>query len=344
ERYRAQSRVSQANLDRKQRLFEQDLISPEELDEAEAAAAVDQAAHNAQEQEIERLRAALAAARRDLAETHVTAPIDGLVTQIFVEEGENVVTGTMNNPGTVILEMADLSRMEVEAKVDETDIIAVSVGQPARIEVDALPDTVLQGAVSRVGQAGRTSQEGADFLVRVRIKSSPPRLRPGMTADVEILVASADSALAVPIQALTVRPRDQVEEWAAEEDGGPDAAEEAEGEDPDRLEARDSETAESQPAGDAEDEVASRRTPEEWLTTGVGGAEELVEGVFIVDGEEARFREVTTGIRGETHIQVLSGLEAGRTVITGPYRVLRTLDDGRKVEVQEKDEESEATS
>ncbi|MBU1701182.1 MAG: efflux RND transporter periplasmic adaptor subunit [Candidatus Eisenbacteria bacterium] len=320
--------LSGKNLDRKRQLRDQGLVSTEVFEEIEATFDVNQALCEAQQQELQRLQAALEAARRDLQETHLTAPISGLVTQILVEEGENVVTGTMNNPGTVILEIADLSEMEVEAQVDETDVISVSAGQSARVEVDALPNTILRGRVSLVGQAGRTSQEGADFLVRVRIQESPESLRPGMTADVEILVASADSALAVPLQSLTVRPISKIEEWKREEHDSLAASSKGGNKEGKKTDA-------------AVSDKPVERSLDEWLTTGSNDEDELIEGVFIVEEGKARFRPVQTGIRGETHIQIIEGLGIDDSIITGPYRVLRTLESGTRVHVKEKEKENE---
>jgi HlyD family secretion protein len=309
-------------LERKQRLKDQGLIAQEEFEDVQAEFEMNQALCEAQRQELLRLEAALEAAERNLQETHLTAPISGLVTQILVEEGENVVTGTMNNPGTVILEIADLSEMEVEAEVDETDVVYVAAGQPARIEVDALPNTVLRGRVSRVGQSGRSSQEGADFRVRVRIDASPSELRPGMTADVEILVNHADSALSIPLQALTVRPSTVVDEWTASEaDSTGDSS--------------------GGGRGAAPSDEAVERSPDEWLDSGSSETDALIEGVFIVKEDKARFRPVDTGVRGETYMQILAGLKPGDEVITGPYRVLRTLDAGTRVRADKAEEDDE---
>jgi HlyD family secretion protein len=308
--YEAECQLAETVLKRQRKLLEQELISPEAFQESQTQFEVKKASCEAQARELERLEAALRSARKDLEETHLVAPVSGLVTRIFVEEGENVVTGTMNNPGTVILEIADLSEMEVEAEVDETDVIRVRPGQRARIEVDALPDTVLTGTVSRVGQAGKTSQEGADFLVRVRIDDPPDVLRPGMSADVEILVASADSALALPIQALTARPKSRVDAWL--------------GRDTTRV-----------------DEASS--SEEDWLSTG-GGGEAFVEGVFVVQADTVVFRPVEVGIRGEAHLEVLSGLQEGEKVVTGPYRILRRLKPGDRVRVEGREAKDEETT
>jgi HlyD family secretion protein len=324
----AEFRQAESQFARKRQLLDDGLISDQDFEDSRTNYDIKSASLEAQKREIERQKAALRASERDLEETQLLAPVTGLVTRILVEEGENVVTGTMNNPGTVILEMADLSEMEVEAEVDETDIIAVSRGQAARIEVDAFPDTMFRGRVSRVGQSGRTSQEGADFLVRVRLEDSPPKLRPGMTADVEILVATAEKALTIPLQALTVRTQSKVDEWAGKnrsEDGD-------EGEDT---------SADSGDSLGGSEGLSPVTDLDRWLDTGTSAGDEFVEGVFVVVEGKADFRPVRTGLRGETEIQILEGLSEGDEVITGPYRVLRTLEAGRAVRPEKEKEEEE---
>jgi HlyD family secretion protein len=326
----AEFRQAESLFARKRQLLDNGLISAEEFEDSRTQYDIKSASLEAQKREIDRQRAALRASERDLEETQLLAPVTGLVTRILVEEGENVVTGTMNNPGTVILEMADLSEMEVEAEVDETDIIAVSRGQAARIEVDALPDSVFRGRVSRVGQSGRTSQEGADFLVRVRLEDSPSTLRPGMTADVEILVATAENALTIPLQALTVRPQSKVDEWAGKDQGE-----------------NENENENEDGPGDSGDSLGGSEgeNPEmdldRWLDAGTATGDEFVEGVFIAEEGKAEFRPVRTGFRGEAEIQILEGLSEGEEVITGPYRVLRTLEAGRAVRPEKETGEEE---
>jgi HlyD family secretion protein len=294
-------------LTRRRELFQQGLLSTEGLEQAEVDARVRGAQVEAQGKEIERLRAAMAEARRDLEETRFVAPMDGMVTALNLEEGENVVIGTMNAPGTVILTLAGRSGMEVEARVSESDVVQVRPGQRVRVEADAAADSILEGEVTAVGESGdrRSRDEGSEFEVHARISAPPAWLKTGMSADVEILVAQADSALCVPIQALVARTEDTVREWA--EGGGAEP-----GRRPERRPAR---------AEDPAVEATPRR-------------QKLIEGVFVVQEGRARFRRVTTGVRGEAWIAIREGLDPGAEAIVGPYRVLRHLADGERVKAR----------
>jgi HlyD family secretion protein len=310
----AQAREAKQNRDRKESLSTQGLASTQELEAARTADEVAAARAASAAEDVRRARAALAEAEKNLRETVFIAPMDGTVTALNVEVGENVLTGTMNNPGTVILTLSDLASMEVLADVDETDVVNVAPLQRARVLVDAIPDTAFEGSVTRVGQSGRgltgQSQEATNFEVAVLLKSPPSALRPGMNADVEIQTGLLDSTLAVPLQALTARPPNVVERWKAKRAGTKLA--------------------------DAD-------------TTGPD-ARNLVEGVFIDDGGKAKFIPVTMGLRGETHIEVRGDLPVGAKLITGPYRTLRKLSDQEAVRPekqkaagkQKKDKESDA--
>jgi HlyD family secretion protein len=296
---------------RREGVSEQGLISTEQLETAQVDARVQAARVVAQREEIERIEAALAEARRDVEETRFYAPMDGIVTSLNLEEGENVVIGTMNAPGTVILTLSDLAVMEVEARVSESDVVRVRAGQSTRVEVDAEPDSALVGTVSMIGESGdRISRdEGAEFEVRVTVTDPPAWLKPGMSADVAILVAQADSVTAIPIQALIARDEETTARWERGETGK-------------RAPGRPGATP---PGGDSEGieftrSEATRKT--------------LIEGVFVVDQGRAQFRRVDTGVSGESLIEVLSGLAVGDEVITGPYRILRRLDQGEAVKVK----------
>jgi HlyD family secretion protein len=293
-------------LGRRRDLFGRGLLSDEAMEQAEVDVRVRNAQVEAQKKDVERLRAALAEARRDLEETHFAAPIDGMVTALNLEEGENVVIGTMNAPGTVILTVADRGGMEVEAQVSESDVVRVRVGQRVRVEVDAEPDSVLEGEVTEIGESGDRSgrEEGADFEVHARVASPPAWLKTGMSADVEVLVAQADSALCMPIQALVARTEETVREWAEQVARGPKAGK-------------------AKPAPRPDEDAA--------MDGGEPRRQKLVEGVFCVRDGIARFQKVTTGVRGEAWIALEEGLEPGTEIIVGPFRILRHLKDGERV-------------
>ncbi len=252
--------------------------------------------------------ASLRAAADQLDKTVFHSPIDGIVTRLNVEEGENVVSGLMNQPGTVILTISDLSHMEVEVEIDETDIVDIEMGQFAEIDVEALMDTLLPGRVTEVGNSGLTSMAGTqeevtNFLVTVLLDETHPGLRPGMTATVEIVTAEHEGVLNVPIQAVASRTESELDEEA---DGDKD--------------------------GDESKPKRKRSEREE---------ETEIEGVFIIDDEDqARFVPVETGIADELSIEVTGDLEEGQKVVSGPYKVLRKLKNGEDLKVDEEEEKS----
>lgn len=276
--------------------FAKGLISEKSRDAARSVAA-------ALSQSQVEASAALKAAQDQFEKTVFHSPINGVVTQLNVEEGENVVTGTMNQPGTVIMTISDLADMEVEVEIDETDIVDVRVGQKAEIEVDALADTLLAGRVTEVGNSGitkmgGTQEEATSFLVKVLVDDPHEVLKPGMTATVEIVTAVHDSVLNVPIQSVASRTSSSLER-----------------------------TAEGQ-----SEEVAQKRSGRQ--------EEDEIEGVFAVEGDTVKFVPVVTGIADELSLEVAGELAVGQKVVSGPYKVLRTLKSGDAVKVEERKDAS----
>lgn len=303
----ANLRQAELNFSRKSNLFEQHLVSQEDLDIAQTEVEVNQARLKSAKERVEQSRASLSEAKSNLRKTTILAPMSGTVSQLNVEEGEVAVTGTMNNPGTVLLSIADLDRMEAEAEVDETDVVRLELGQRVEIEVDALRDTLLIGEVREIANTatirGRgTDQEVTNFLVKVDIVENHPKLRPGMSATLSVITAVEENALAIPIQAVVLRRPSEIETNQSEADkASPDTA---------QTEERD----EFEP-------------------------EEPVSGVFVVaskaEGEKtATFKSVETGISDETSIQVVSGLAEGDEIVSGPYKVLLDLKSGATVTVE----------
>jgi HlyD family secretion protein len=294
--------VAKPNYERRKALFAQKLLSPGEMELAERDFQTTQAEYEAFGQEVSRARAALRAARDQLSKTVYTAPIDGVVTELNIEQGEIVMIGTMNNPGTRILSVADLDRMLAKADVDETDVVDLKLGQPAVIEIDAIPDTSFKGRVKEIAQsATRTGLTGStgetDFEVKVLFDERVPQVRPGMTADVAIETAQRDSALSVPIQAVVSRSEEDLKRQAG------------------RGKRSQAKTA-AAPAGTAK-----------------GKAREKT-GVFVLVGHKVEFREVTTGIASDTDIEISGSVKPGDKVVTGPYQVLRDLKPGTQVKVE----------
>jgi HlyD family secretion protein len=182
-----------------QELFEQSRLAMENA--RAAAAAADQGVFHAE--------AALRQATEDLTRTTIVAPLDGKVVQLNAREGEVVVSGTMNNAGSVIAVIADLSQILVEAEVGETEVDSIRLGQPVKIKVDAITDREYHGKVVEIGSSASVRQSAGSgvryFKVKVGIEDSDERLRPGMTSQVSIVTSSARNAVAVPIQCVVER-------------------------------------------------------------------------------------------------------------------------------------------
>lgn len=296
---------SDASLQRKEALFVRKLVSPEEVEAARTQRNADKARVDANREDISRAMATLAGARDNLRKTSFYAPIPGTVTQLAIERGEIVVTGTMNNPGTVILTIADMSAMKVEADVDETDVSSVALGQPVTVKVDAFPDLTLHGSVVEIANSPKISESGTqeqqtNFEVDVSIQNPPASLRPGMTADVEIRTAEKDGVLTVPIQSVVVRTPEELKPAVKGR----------------RAKAKNAAAA-AAPADSA------------------GKAGEEIKGVFVIVNGAAQFRKVTPGITSDTDMEVAGDVKPGEKVITGPFRVLRNLKPEARVKIEE---------
>jgi len=300
---------SESLLKRKESLFERKLVSPEEIETARTQRNTDKARVDVNREEVARSEAAVQSAQDNLRKTIFHSPIDGTVTQLNVERGEIVMVGTMNNPGTVILSVADLRRMKVEADVDETDVASIRLGQTASVKVDALPDTTLTGRVAEIANSPKVSELGTqeqqtNFVVDVMIDQPPPILRPGMTADVEIKTATKRGILHVPIQAVVIRTTEELAKAKAGRRG------------------RAGKTGSAAAA-----ETASADAPTK--------KDEEVKGVFVMVDGEAQFRKVRTGIASDTDLEVSGDLKPKDKVIIGPNKVLRQLKPGSRVKVEE---------
>lgn len=295
--------VEKANFDkaeydfeRTKRLHEQEFLSEQLLKEAAIAYDIQKSRVTSAEQSLKQQQAILTKSLHDLKEVRITAEMAGIITALNVEEGENAIMGTLNNPGTVLLTISDLSEIEAEVEVDETEVVYVRPGQHATIELDAFPDTVFAGVVVQVGNSALVSQSGlsqesVDFKVVIAIKDSIPGIRPGLSASTEIRVAEIDSTLAIPIQCLTIRKRSELKESGAESDSA-DAA-----------------------SGGKRDETE-------------------IEGVFVIEAGSAHFRKILVGIAGDEYFEVKSGLREHETIVSGPFNALNTLRDGAAVKVK----------
>jgi HlyD family secretion protein len=322
---RAQADYDRNKLDweRAQSLFKDGLISKSDFDSRKNAWATADAGLTQAQARVAQTRAQKDSADRHIAQAQATlvhyadllkkttypAPFDGVITNLPVREGETVVIGIQNAQGSTLMTIADMSIITAEVKVDETDIVSVKLGQPADVTIDAIPRKTFHGTVTEIGnnaivrssgvstsQQATASEEAKDFKVVVTLTDAPLELRPGLSTTAKITTATRANVLAIPIQSLTLRTKEQIE---------------AQNNPPGSVHA-------AAPAK----EVASKSKKED-----------EVQGVFVLRSKRAMFVPVTTGITGTTDIEVLDGLKEGDEVITGSYKILRTLRPGSSVKV-----------
>jgi HlyD family secretion protein len=206
----ARLKREQNNHERQKKLYEDRLISLEQLESAKVQYDISRAEVQAIRHQIQQAEASLKSTLDSLSKTVYNSPIDGIITSLRVEEGEVAIIGTMNNPGTVLMTIADLSEMEVEVEVDETDVVGAKIGQKAEVKVDALPTRTLTGTVTEIGSSAiqkstTTQQESRDFQVTITLEDPPRELRPGLSASADIITATKKGVLALPISALVLK-------------------------------------------------------------------------------------------------------------------------------------------
>lgn len=202
------------NLERAESLTREGVLNQELLDRARLEYDVARSSLASAEEAVRQAEAALRQAREDLQRTTIVAPISGRIVQKNAQEGEVVITGTMNNPGSVIAVLADLSEVLVEADVGETEVVKVRVGQPAEIRVDAIPDVLFKGSVVEIGSSA-SQRAGVStgiryFKVKIAIVAPDERLRPGMTAQVDIITSALANAISVPVQSVVERTAEEL--------------------------------------------------------------------------------------------------------------------------------------
>ena len=332
-----QADLEQKKLDftRAQSLYDQKLIAKQDFDAKKAAYDMSTATLAQRQAALAQARAqtdsqrghtnqAIASQRANydaLDKTISRAPFNGLVTNVPVREGETVVVGIQNAGGSTIMTLADMSVITAEVKVDETDIVNVSLNQPADVTVDALPGRIFKGHVTEVGdqallrttglsttQSTTGTEEAKDFKVVVTLDKASDDLRPGLSATAKITTAHKPDVLTIPIQALV--QRDAAAEKILAANGG--------------------------------------KPPTNGAATPAGAATraQLVQGVYVLQMDHKKqrvhFVPVTTGITGATEIEVLSGLKDGDQIVTGRYRILRALKSGTAVKVDNTVETSDA--
>jgi HlyD family secretion protein len=338
ERARAQLALSKTNFERVAEQWEGGLIARQEYDRSKNDYEQQQIALREAELRLQQMRtqraqtaASIASSQRRVAQAKanlerfldilakhdVIAPLDGVVTNLPVRIGETVVPGVQNSAASAVMTIADMSLITAEVRVDETDIVNVKLGQAAEVSIDAISDKKFSGKVIEIGNSAllrssgavasssaTSSSEAKDFKVVVALDSPPEAIRPGLSCTVKITTATHEDVLHVPIQALTVRQKGDLEEIQKERD----------------RKARKQPAPRPDPNApiDLEAQKASR---------------EEVVGVFVIENGVAEFRPVETGISGATNVEITKGLDAGQEVIIGGYQVIRTLRPGTKVTV-----------
>jgi HlyD family secretion protein len=326
---RAQTSVEQArtnleqarqNLARQKELFKEGLTTKQDLERAENDLAIRDADYKANIQEIEtsqqrikQEQASLDSTRHNLTEVIISSPMDGIVVRRNIEEGETAVVGTMNNAGSQLLTIADMSQLEAEVEVDETDIPTVTLGQQARVTIDAVPDRVFKGHITEIGNSpiqganSGTGRQATNFKVVITLDEQVPDVRPGFTCTAEIITATRKEVVSVPIQSLTVR------EMLYDAKGNM---------------VRDTTTRRRRSANIETPVEASNEPPP-------GHTRKETEGVFTIQDGRAVFTPVKVGVAGERYFEVLSGVKAGDQVITGPFASVRGLADGEQVKIDQ---------
>jgi HlyD family secretion protein len=324
----AQANLERTKLDyeRGQNLYKDGLIPKQDFEQRKTTydaqfAAVDSAkAHVLMSKAtLEQTRAQLSQGKAVLVhqqdilhKTTYTSPIDGIVSYLPERVGDYVVPGIQNSNGSFLMTLSDMSIVTAEVKVDETDIVNVKIGQDADVTIDAIPGKIFKGKVTQVGsqavlrtsglattQSTTSSQEAKDFKVVVTLAEPPANLRPGLSTTAKIKTAERKDVLAIPIQALAVRTRKDLEEAAKDSKG----------------------TGSSVTLAAPAPAAAGDTKKDE------------VQGVFVVNGKKAFFRPVETGISGVTDIEITKGLQKGDEIVVGSYKALRTLKPESSVKV-----------
>jgi HlyD family secretion protein len=324
---RANLALAESQVKRQRDLWAQQLTTKEALDKAENDVKIAQtelqarqAGVSSSQEMIKQEAASLDTSRYNLKQVTLIAPFDGIVTRRNIEEGENVVVGTMNNAGTNLLTVADMSIIQAEVEVDETDIPSVHIGQPAKITIDALPDRTFTGKVAEIGNspiqttATAAGQQATNFKVKVQIDGQIPEVRPGFTCSASITTATRKQVLSVPIQAMAAR------ELIFDATGAI------------VREPKDPKGKRRPKASDAPTTAQVELKP--------GQTRKEVEGVFVMRtverNAEAEFVPVKVGIAGDKYFEVVSGLKEGDQIITGPFNNVRNLKDGDLVKIDTK--------
>ena len=319
---RAQEAQAKANLLQSQRGYERSaeikknnpaLVSDEQLEQLRTQVEVNQALYDAAKYSVQQSAAALRDARTQLGRSTIMAPMSGRVTRLNVEQGETAVPGTFNKEAATLLTISDMSVLETQVKVDETDVARISIGDSAEVQIDAFPDTTFVGRVVEISNSslknsaapgGQQGDQAVDYEVTIQLVNQPADTRPDFSATAKVVTDTRQKALSIPIIALTVREDERIE--------------------------------------DSDTVVTLGRT-------GPAPAKQVgkrdVEGVFVV-GKDNRvtFRPVKVGIAGEKYFEVLSGLQPGERIVAGTYQAIRELKDSTLVREPKADKDKKGAA
>lgn len=329
---KAQLELLRQTLKRQQDLWRQKLTPLASLDQAvndvkvaESSLAEREKTAASQVSRIAQEKATLDSAQYDLSRVRIASPIDGIVTKRSIEEGEMVVVGTMNNAGTVLMTLADMSIIQAEVEVDETNIPSVQLGQLAKVTIDAIPDRTFRGHVAEIGNsplqtttAGTTGTQATTFKVEVILDEQVPGVRPGFTCTADVTTATRKGVPSVPIPSVAVRELTY------------DANGQIVREPKDAKRRRRSSSSSS---GSALESVASAAELKP------GQTRKETDGVFVIRGDKTKtveFVPIKMGIAGDKYFEIMSGLKPGDQVITGPYNSVRNIADGDAVKIDNK--------
>lgn len=341
--------VNLANLELDQRrahqLFDQSIVSSAEREKSDLAVDSSRIRLRSLREEVTQAEASLGRATNDISKTKIYAPMSGKVTQVNTEIGEQVIVGTTNIPGSVMMVISDMSEILAEVKVDETEIVKLRPEQSAEVTADAVEKVTYKGRVTEIGNTAVKQGDVNVFEVKILLANPDERLRPGMTAKAKIEVDRQENTMRVPIQAVTARERRKLEAdkkaaGSAAKLAAGSAAKPAAG---DATAAKSDAAAPAAKADTPNAEKASLQDPKP--ATKPGDEREEIDVVYVIDGVTVTPVQVKTGASDETYVEIKEGLKEGQMVVKGPYRVLRRLKEGDRIVVKdERESEDEGGS
>ncbi len=293
---------AEKDFDRTKTLVNQNLESRAQYDQAYSAVQIEKARYQSTQEIVEQARAEVKQTKDNLSKTTIYAPMAGTISTLNKEVGEIALGSQFQED--VIMIVSNLSVMEALVDVDENDIVKVTLGDSATVEIDALPDQLFHGVVREIASSASisgagTTEQKTEFEVKLTITDPVDELRPGMTASADIVVETRDDALCVPLQCVTVRTPEQLNQGSNKPGEGATAADST---------------------------LRQQYTPDK---------DGFVPLVFVVVGGTAKAVQVETGIQSDTHIEIISGISEGDVVVTGNYRAIsQTLNNNSPVLVK----------